>query len=325
MSAKFSHLKENGILKNEKKKRTELILPDGGGKIVSYHPFDSMQLIFFDLHTSEIPDLWSNGFRKGDEGRYLRTLLCRNDSCSFTVNGSSDLLFPGRVMMDYDVGDDKNFCFECDDFSGVEITMQVDTLVKESSMLRMLRLVIESMCLPEEDIFDSDGYVFPYSKSTEQILDKLLSSGLDGVDGVMIIALVIEIGHSLGVDLKGRNNSNEVEFSQKQMMVAEDIYNCLTNDFGTKHTAAQFAKKYGLSDTTVKKYFKNVYGYGFKEYQVKVRMEWAAEKLTTTNMKVGEISDSVGYAKHTKFCKAFKSYYGVTPLVFRRNDKIKKS
>ena len=54
-------------------------------------------------------------------------------------------------------------------------------------------------------------------------------------------------------------------------------------------------------------------------------MEWAAEKLTTTNMKVGEISDSVGYAKHTKFCKAFKSYYGVTPLVFRRNDKIKKS
>ena len=206
----------------------------------------------------------------------------------------------------------------CESFSGVEITMQVDTLVNESAMLRMLRIVVEEMCLPEEEIFNSDGYIFSYSKSTEQTLEKLLDSGLNGGDGVMLIALTVEIGHHLGTDLKKNTKEKDSESSQKQLIIAEDIYRCLTDDFGTKHTATHFAKKYGTSDTTVKKYFKNIYGYGFKEYQTKVRMEWAAKKLASTDMKVGDISDAVGYAKHTKFSNAFKKYYGMTPLAYRR-------
>ena len=53
-------------------------------------------------------------------------------------------------------------------------------------------------------------------------------------------------------------------------------------------------------------------------------MEWAADKLSNSDMKVGEISDAVGYAKHTKFSNAFKKYYGVTPLVYRRNNRTKR-
>lgn len=325
MSEINGHIKDDGFLKNEKKKRTELILPEGGGHIVSYHPFNSMQIIFFDVHSPKLPDLWKLGFRKGDSGKYLRTLICRHGSCEFTVNGKTGVLPEGQVMMDYSIGDDRRFNFIADHFTGVEITMQVDTLVNESAMLRMLRVVVENMCLPEDDIYNSDGYLFYYSKSTEQTLDKLLAGGLDGGDGVMLIALTIEIGHNLGTDLKAKESAGHSDVSEKQKIVAEDIYRCLTDDFGTKYTAAQFAEKYGVSDTTVKKYFKNVYGYGFKEYQTKVRMEWASDKLTTTKMKIGDISDAVGYAKHTKFSKAFKKYYGMTPLVYRRHYKIQQA
>ena len=321
---KISHLKDNSILKSDQKKRMELLLPDNAGRIVSYHPFQSMQLIFFDVHTSDIPDLWELGIRKGDEGRYLRTLICRRGKCNVSVNGVANVLCAGQVLMDYGVGDNKSFLCWGDSFQGVEITMQVDTLVKESAMLRMLRVVVESMCLPEEEIFDSNGYIFGYSKSTEQTLDKLLATGLDGGDGVMIIALTVEIGHNLGTDLKEKCASKRTDVTQKQLMIAEEIYRCLTDDFGTKYTATKFADKYGVSDTTVKKYFKSVYGYGFKEYQIKVRMEWAADKLSNSDMKDGEISDAVGYAKHTKFSNAFKKYYGVTPLVYRRNNRTKR-
>ena len=320
MADKISHLNNAGFLKSEHKKRTELSLPNGAGYIFSYHPFESMQIIFYDIHTSEIPDLWQLGFRKGDEGRYLRTLICKRGSCHFFVNGSEGILRSGQVVMDYGIGDDKSFLFTSDNFSGVEIIMQVDTLVKESAMLRMLRVVVEEMCLPEEEIFDSNGYVFNYSKTTEQTLDKLLNSGLSRADGIMLIALTVEIGHNLGTDLKEISTDKHTDVSEKQLLIAEDIYRCLTDDFGTKHTATYFAKKYGTSDTTVKKYFKKVYGYGFKEYQTKVRMEWAAEKLATTDMKVGDISDAVGYAKHTKFSNAFKKYYGITPLTYRRKN-----
>ena len=121
-----------------------MYLPDNNGRIFSYQPFYSMQIIYFDIYSHEIPDLWELGYRKGDEGRYLRTLICRRGSCEFTVNGKTNNLLAGQVMMDYGVGDDCQFAFTCEDSLGVEITMQVDTLVEESSALRMLRLVIES-------------------------------------------------------------------------------------------------------------------------------------------------------------------------------------
>ena len=316
MPDKISHL-DPDMLERDDEKHRELSLPSGG-KIACYHPFKSMQLIFFDIHTPQIPDMWRLGFRKGDEGRYLRTLLCKSGECEFTVNGKKSKLTAGQVMMDYSVGDDKQFFFTSNEFLGVEISMQVDTLVEESSIMKMLRLVIESMNLPEDDIFDSDGYLFPYSKDTEQTLNKLYNAGINEADGVMLLALTVAVGHNLGTDLKTRQNS--VPASDKQMTVAKDIHNCLTEDFGTKYTAEMFAEKYGVSDTTVKKYFKSVYGYGFKEYQTKIRMEWASKQLKNADLPIGDISSAVGYSKQTKFSKAFKSYYGVTPSEYRRNS-----
>lgn len=217
-------------------------------------------------------------------------------------------------MMDYSVGDDKNFNFITENFSGVEITMQVDTLVEENSMMKMLRIVIESMGLPEEEIYDSDGYLFSYSKNTAQTLDKLLDAGFGNAAGIVILAQTVELGHNLGSDIKEHQKIS----SNRQTVIAEDIYRCLTEDFGTKYTAAEFAKKYRVRDTTVKKYFKKTYGYGFKEYQTKVRMEYAAKQLTETNLSIGEIADLVGYSKQTKFTKAFKAYYDVTPSEYRK-------
>ena len=250
---KSSHLKEDDALIIDRKKRVECTLPDNGGRIISYHPFKSIQILFFDISSPEQPDLWKLGFRKGDEGRYLRTLICKRGGCAFTVNGNTKMMTAGQVMMDYGVGDDLQFSFTTDDFAGVEITMQVDTLVKESSVFKMLRLVIESMYLPEEEIFDSDGNLFCYSKSTGQTLDKLLSAGLNVVDGLMIVTYTVEIGHNLGTDLKSISSKSKEKINEKHTMIADDIYQCLTEDFGTKYTAAQFAEKYGVSDTTVKK------------------------------------------------------------------------
>lgn len=312
MPKKISHLKEDGTMKADNNKRIEVLLPNDG-RVISYRPFESMQIIFYDIKSSEIPDLWKLGFRKSGSDRYLRTLLCRHGSCDFTVNGVTKTLPQGQVMMDYSVGDDGTFFFTAESFTGVEIAFQPDLLVEESHMFKMLRFVIEGMMLPEEDIFDSDGYIYAYSKNTSQTLDKLLDSGLKG-ESIMILAHTVEIGHNLGTDLKSKSKLN----NDKQKYIANDIYHCLTEDFSTKYTAVGFGQKYGVSDTAVKKYFKNEYGYGFKEYQTKVRMEWAAEQLAKGEMSIGDISDNVGYSKHTKFTSAFKKYYGVTPREYRR-------
>lgn len=121
MHDKISHIEPDWLERDDEKHRA-IMLPDGG-RIACYHPFQSMQLIFFDVRSADIPDMWRLGFRKGSGGRYLRTLICKSGMCDFTVNGCSGKLLAGQTMMDYSVGDDRRFSFTADSFLGVEITM----------------------------------------------------------------------------------------------------------------------------------------------------------------------------------------------------------
>ena len=315
MTGNNKQLNSDNLSYVENEKHYTIEMSDGIGKIVGYQPLKNMQVLYYDIHSDDIPNLWRKHIRKSGKGQYLRTLICKRGRCEFVVNGVHGKLMAGEVMMDFGIDDRRLFKLSSDSFIGVEITMQVDKLVEENTMMKMLKSVIKSMKLPEKDIFDSDGYIFSYSKNTKGTLDKLLESGFGNKAGIVVLAHVIEIGHNLGEDLKNRKAC----LADNPRIIAEDIYKCLTERFYEKYTASFFAEKYGLSDTMVKKYFKQLYGYGFKEYQNKVRMEWASIKLTTTDMKVKEIAESVGYIRSSKFIKAFKDYYGQTPLVYRQN------
>lgn len=47
-------------------------------------------------------------------------------------------------------------------------------------------------------------------------------------------------------------------------------------------------------------------------------MEKVAELLKTTNMKIIEIANAVGYENQGQFASVFAKEYGATPLGFRR-------
>ena len=96
----------------------------------------------------------------------------------------------------------------------------------------------------------------------------------------------------------------------------------LTEEYQEHWTATALAERYGISDTTIKRYFKNIYGYSFKEYQIKVRMEKAVGFLLDTDWKVADIAQRTGYLTQGKFISAFKAYYGVTPSEHRRIQKF---
>ena len=52
-------------------------------------------------------------------------------------------------------------------------------------------------------------------------------------------------------------------------------------------------------------------------------MEKAAELLKTTDLKVIEVANAVGYENQGKFAKVFAETYGVLPLEYRRLPEIR--
>jgi AraC-like DNA-binding protein len=58
-------------------------------------------------------------------------------------------------------------------------------------------------------------------------------------------------------------------------------------------------------------------GTTFRSFLAEARMTRAAEHLTSTDMLVREVARLVGYREPSRFTKAFKRAYGLTPSQFR--------
>ena len=288
----FDYLKESGALLEPDKKRFELEFLSVGGKtnrIIGYVPSESMQIIVRDIYTEKIPDF---GLRFGGTGRYLRINLCKSGKCEFKgKNGESLYLSAGEIAMDYKIDDDGSF--------------------------------IKRMDMPEYATSINTMYFVDASDDTNRTLSELLKYCFDDYDCEAIIIKTAELGHNIGTDLTTSKAKLRTFATSTQAKIAEDIYRKLTEDYGQKWSVSVFAEKYGVSETTIKNYFRNVYGYSYKDYQKKVRMEKAADMLKHTKLHIDEIALKVGYLSQAKFGVVFKEYYGVAPSQYRLDSKIK--
>ena len=73
----------------------------------------------------------------------------------------------------------------------------------------------------------------------------------------------------------------------------------------------------------MKLYIKGILGESYLVYFRKKRMEKAAELLKTTDLKVIEVANAIGYENQGKFAKVFAEPYGVLPLEYRRLPEIR--
>lgn len=320
----LEYLKTFGASLEPDKKRFEIKFSSSDGKesnIIGYCPSESMQIIVRNIHANVIPDF---GLKFGGTGRYLRINFCQSGKCEFKdKNGKSLYLSAGEISMDYKINDDGNFSFTAEDYLGLEIIMQVDKVIVEIPTLAMLKKAIKRMDMPDYATSINTMYFINASENTRRTLSELLKYCFNHYDCEAIIIKTAELGHNIGMDLTTSKAKLRTFATDTQAKIAEDIYRKLTEDYSQKLPVSVFAEKYGLSETTIKNYFRNVYGYGYKEYQKKVRMEKAADMLRHTKLNIDTIALQVGYLSHTKFGAVFKEYYGVTPSQYRLDSKIK--
>ena len=203
--------------------------------------------------------------------------------------------------------------------------MQVDKVIVEIPTLAMLKKAIKRMPMPEYATSINTMYFVDASDSTNQTLSQLLHYCFEAYDWEAIIIKTAELGHNIGTDLTTSKAKLRTFATSTQAKIAEDIHQKLTEEYSGKWPASYFAQKYKLSETTIKNYFRNVYGDSYKDYQKKIRMKKAAEMLLSTDTNIEEIAVSVGYLSPTKFSQAFREYFGITPSRFRLDNRIKQA
>ena len=66
--------------------------------------------------------------------------------------------------------------------------------------------------------------------------------------------------------------------------------------------------------------FKSEIGMTLVEYITQYRMQEARRLITTTDKKLSEIAEEVGYTDVSYFSNCFKKFYGMSPRSLQKQD-----
>lgn len=78
------------------------------------------------------------------------------------------------------------------------------------------------------------------------------------------------------------------------------------------------AKVFSMDERTLRNLFHSCTGLSPKQVITKIRMEYAGSLLSSTDLSLEKVAQQTGYSSQYHFSRAFKAFYGVAPMHYRR-------
>ena len=113
-------------------------------------------------------------------------------------------------------------------------------------------------------------------------------------------------------------------FTETQVSIAKQVEQIITADLRQHHPAWELAARFSISETSMKNYFRGVFGQNISAYLREIRMRKAAELLTGSRLSVSEVAEQVGYINQSKFASVFKKQFDMSPLEYRRRRHLER-
>ena len=107
---------------------------------------------------------------------------------------------------------------------------------------------------------------------------------------------------------------------EKANIVIYDAMQYISAHFAEEISLKDLAMRSAMSECSFSRTFKNVSGFGFKEYLASVRLQKAEELLINTSLSVSEIAYACGFNDSNYFSSFFSKAKGTSPLKFRKTN-----
>lgn len=96
--------------------------------------------------------------------------------------------------------------------------------------------------------------------------------------------------------------------------------NYIRSNFRKPIKLYELAEMEHMSETNYRKVFKGATHFGFKEYINFLRLTYAKQLLTQTELSVLKVGQESGYSNINQFYKVFHEYVGMSPAQFRKGE-----
>lgn len=249
---------------------------------------------------------------------FLKLNYCTVGRCEALLeNGNYVYLEEGDLSIDCNAPKE-SFQYPTGKYEGLEIVFNMEILKQQPVAALMDFGIGLEWCECLENKYQ--GSLITNVSSELDVLARTIMDKLKTADGrledyrFLTVQLLYILGR--GHVLTWRRNTY---VTKGQRLIAENVRERLCSNLRQHQTVEELANEFGISPSSLKKYFRLVYGSPVSEYIRNVKMELACRLLRETQMSIGEVAMEAGYASQGKFGSAFKKYTGETPLEYRRN------
>lgn len=248
---------------------------------------------------------------------FLKLNYCTMGRCEVQLeNGKYVYLENGDLSIDRNAPKE-TFRYPSGKYEGLEIVFNIEILAKQP-VGALSDYGIDAECknlLKEEDQGSIFAKVSPEWDALARNAMKRLKDADGSLEDYRFLTLQLLYLLSSGYGFTRKQN---VFVTKGQRRIAEEARDRLCRNLEQHYTVEELAEGFGLSPSSLKKYFRQVYGSPISEYVREMRMELACHLLRETQLSIGEIAIRTGYANQGKFGSAFKRYTGAAPLEYRR-------
>ena len=99
--------------------------------------------------------------------------------------------------------------------------------------------------------------------------------------------------------------------------IADDLKKYIDEHYREEISLDFLAERFHFSREYIGRIFRSRHGYAVYEYILQVRMKQAVELLRNPKLTLPVIADFLGYSNANYFSKAFRRFYGISPIDFR--------
>lgn len=295
---------------------------EGKGSMTFFQLFPGLTIayIFINSPTWAAPNLGEDSFIK--KGPLLLN-YCVTGRCEIILNNGNFVYVKDGDISLTECFAQKQYVYPRRIYEGMELFVDTNTLATESTWIQKefgidIPKIIELFC-PNDNT-----YISAVTPEVEEILIKLWEL-FDIVPPFSISQMKIYVLALFSL-LQNLNNIPPSQactfFTETQVDIAKRVEKIITSDLRQHHPAWELAAQFSVSETSLKNYFRGVFGQNISIYLREVRMKKAAELLTSTRLSVAEIAELVGYMNQSKFASVFKKQFGLSPLEHRRSKKL---
>ena len=301
---------------------TELLLktPQGKGSMTFFSLFPGLTIsyIFVNSTTWPAPRLCAEDpvVAKGP----LLFNYCVTGRCEMILNNQNYVYVTDGKFSLTERFAQKEYVYPRRVYEGMEFFIDIDTIASQCGWLKdVFDIDFRSLA----DLYCPDGstYISNIPQEAQKLLEMLWGfldlPALFAVSQMKIYTLAL---FSLLLNLKEIPQPQVCTFfTETQVDIAKRVEKIITADFRQHHPAWELAARFCVSETSLKNYFRGVFGQNLSVYLREARMKQAAKLLVDTRLSVAEIAEQVGYNNQSKFAAVFKKEFGFSPLEYRRS------